>query len=64
MQLAAYDVDIAARRVAALPGLPFAYGATAVAHFRAVLSDIVLGNVSKVVFIPAAAPDPSPTGSG
>ena len=53
--VAAYDVDIAARRVAALPGLPFAFGATAVAY-SAVLSEIALGNASKVVFIPAAAP--------
>ena len=48
--VAAYDVDLAAQSAALLPGgLPFAFGATSVAH-SAALGEVALGNASKVLF--------------
>jgi hypothetical protein len=51
-QVSAYDIDLAASpaAAAALPGLPFAFGATAVAH-SAALGEVALANSSKVLYL-------------
>ena len=51
----AYDVNVARLQAQPLPGLPFAFGASAVAHSD-LLGEVTLANASKVVFLSASAP--------
>ena len=54
--IVAFDINLITSEAQLLPGLPYPFGASAIAH-SVLLQEIALGNDTKVVFINAANPE-------